>query len=690
MKIATLQRLGMLFVGALLVSAAQAQTARTVTLTLNMATVADTTNADGLIEVRGAVKGMAPITLADGNVIDWSAESTLEPQHIGGDYWQLQFQIADTTDLTFKFYSQQAEDVGLNGWEADPNPNIPPGPNDTTLTVHYFEAQSEWHGVSGDRGDYDWRPFDSKEDSVAVWYRVAMFGTESNTDGYDPAMDGPDQIVGVRGAPLSDANDATITGPIDWGTSNVVLERESTNDSAPGYRIYSGVAYYPMTLAGQAQPYKFVMEHAQAGGDPMVSWEEGNLSDNRNFTVPSSDTTLHWVYYGDTAPNPTLPVQSQIVFGVNMQAFETIGLFDPAREDTLWVFGDFNGWQNCRTDTPDDCYMFKVPGGTDFGAAVVIERPPGIELGYKYFLDFNDERFQTEFGVPPPSGWEEGHLTGINRRFEFAGDATQILDLAYFNDVTPENVMMDGDMTEITFSVNMANAASNPAQPFDPAAGDTVSVRLGDPIWAHTQGIDGTDHDIPLLDRVVLTDDDNDGTYTGTWTVSGPSYNILTFKYMYGQSGTYIDEMGSDTRSPGRNRTRFIPKNADGSWPATYALPLAEFKTDPGPLPHDTNPYIITGIEQEDEVPDNIWLGGNYPNPFNPTTAIEYGLAVQAKVRLDVFDTLGRRVATLVDGIQQAATYTVTFDASHLASGVYIYRLQTPVQTITRSMLLVK
>ena len=89
-------------------------------------------------------------------------------------------------------------------------------------------------------------------------------------------------------------------------------------------------------------------------------------------------------------------------------------------------------------------------------------------------------------------------------------------------------------------------------------------------------------------------------------------------------------------------------------------------------------------------MPDNIWLGANYPNPFNPTTSIEYGLDYQAKVRLDVFDMLGRRVATLVDGVQQAATYTVAFDASHLASGMYIYRLQTQAQSITRSMLLIK
>ena len=683
-----ISRFGLLLVGAwLCTSAVQAQTARTVTLNLNMATVADTTSLTDFIEVRGAVKGMAPVTLADGNIIDWGEASTLEPTNIGGDYWQLQFQIADTTELTFKFYSQQAQDAGLNGWESDPNPVIPPGSGDTTLALHYFDAQSEWRGTTGPRG-YEWRPFASKADSVGVWFRVAMYGQESVNDGYDPLLESPNQYLGVRGERLI-GSDTTKTGPVDWGTTDVVLQRESSNDAAPGYRVYSGVGYYPAELAGAVQAYKFVIESV-TGGDPATGWEEGNLSGNRTFTVPTQDTTLYWVYYGDTKPNPTQPIESNLVFGVNLEAFETMGLFDPARQDTLWVFGDFNNWQNCRTNTPDLCYMAKEPGGSNFGAAVPISRPPGVELGYKYFLDFNDARFEDQFGAPPPSGWEEGHLTGINRRFQFAGDAQQLLDLEYFNDVTPQNLMPAGTSVEVNFSVNMDSALVNPAQPFDPAAGDTVSIRLGDPIWAFTQGLDGQTH-AALFDRLVLEDADGDGTYSATWPIAGPTYNILTFKYLYGQSGTYTDETGSDTHSPGRNRAHFITPNADGSWPTSYEVPEATFKVSPGPLPYEVNPFITrTAIEQTDRVPEKIWLEGNYPNPFNPTTVIEYGIDQTMMVRLEVFDVTGRRVSTLVDAVQQPATYRINFDASHLASGIYFYRLSAGQQVLQDRMILVK
>ena len=70
-------------------------------------------------------------------------------------------------------------------------------------------------------------------------------------------------------------------------------------------------------------------------------------------------------------------------------------------------------------------------------------------------------------------------------------------------------------------------------------------------------------------------------------------------------------------------------------------------------------------------------LEQNYPNPFNPVTNFKFSIANCQLTILKVYDVLGREVATLVNEVKQAGTYTVRFDASNLASGVYLYRLKS-------------
>ncbi len=99
---------------------------------------------------------------------------------------------------------------------------------------------------------------------------------------------------------------------------------------------------------------------------------------------------------------------------------------------------------------------------------------------------------------------------------------------------------------------------------------------------------------------------------------------------------------------------------------------------------------MITGIKHEDLQPTGFALSQNYPNPFNPTTTIGYDVPKRSMVRLLVYDILGRRVETLVNGEKQSGHYEVTFNASSLPSGVYIYRLQAGSFSETRKLTLVK
>lgn len=94
-------------------------------------------------------------------------------------------------------------------------------------------------------------------------------------------------------------------------------------------------------------------------------------------------------------------------------------------------------------------------------------------------------------------------------------------------------------------------------------------------------------------------------------------------------------------------------------------------------------------IEQAD-LPSSFQLEQNYPNPFNPQTTIRYALPQASRVRLGIYDVLGREVARLVDGVQAVGAHEVRFEATDLPSGVYLYRLEADGFVEARTMLLAK
>jgi hypothetical protein len=99
---------------------------------------------------------------------------------------------------------------------------------------------------------------------------------------------------------------------------------------------------------------------------------------------------------------------------------------------------------------------------------------------------------------------------------------------------------------------------------------------------------------------------------------------------------------------------------------------------------------LITDVQKEDDVPVAYSLKQNYPNPFNPSTTIEYSLPDNELVKIKVYDVLGNEITTLVNDIQSAGTYKVSFDAKNLSTGVYFYRISAGNFQEIRKMIFLK
>ena len=98
---------------------------------------------------------------------------------------------------------------------------------------------------------------------------------------------------------------------------------------------------------------------------------------------------------------------------------------------------------------------------------------------------------------------------------------------------------------------------------------------------------------------------------------------------------------------------------------------------------------IVISVESNSE-PQSIILSGNFPNPFNSSTVIEYVLPDETMVELTIFNATGQKVSTIKQGTEQAGKHSALWDASGLPSGIYFYRLKAGGFTETKKMLLLK
>ncbi|MEQ9309171.1 MAG: lamin tail domain-containing protein [Balneolaceae bacterium] len=161
---------------------------------------------------------------------------------------------------------------------------------------------------------------------------------------------------------------------------------------------------------------------------------------------------------------------------------------------------------------------------------------------------------------------------------------------------------------------------------------------------------------------------------------------------IYNADGGLVDFVKYDDESP-------WPTEPDGEG---FTLELKNSESDNtlgenwassfsrGGTPGGVNQRIVNSIEDEDTSPSGFVLSQNYPNPFNPSTNINFNIPNAGKIELSVFNVLGQKVQTLVNGNLNAGAHSITFEATGLTSGVYFYRLTDGTNIATQKMLLMK
>ena len=693
--------LGVAALAVVLASPALAQ--RNVTLRMNSATMPDTVKAGPAagVQVRGCLQDCADnqSTLPGGNTIAWDSRTTLKPANDGGDYWSIDFQIPDNQKLNFKFYINQSEGVvDGGGWEAGGDHAIDAGTGDVVRDLHYFEK------LTGDQA-YDWRPFAAGGDSIAVWFRVYM-NTENavNVKKYTAADE--NLVVAVRGNLGTRGGVGAGGAIVDWSGTAARLTRERTDPKRPGYHLFSGLVRFPATQADSVVSYKFYFNDSDVSGDN--GYEEGS---NRSFTIPaaSTDTTLHWVLFSSSParkPNAPPPATATTTFSVDVTPLNTIGVFSTAVDEIQLRGGPSpTGWSDCTggTNPTDDCVLGRTPGTLTYSTSTTLTASPGTDYIYKYYVKFDPALPNADFGYEEPLDYGGG-----NRPYTFSGQ-DETVGPQFFNGIRPGNVIAAGQNVVVNFKVDMSRALTiEPASnAFDPAT-DVVTVAFRDPIWRLTQ-TQTTFSAEGITDAVRLTDPDGDGIYTGSYTVQGPTYNGIGYRYAFGDpsSGAYYIE-GSGGFDAGRRRYRYVTDVTASQF--DFALDTFRQGGDGNPLPWEINPegnlqpgdvrfsvrngYVDAGqaVSNETDVPSfasELALGNVYPNPTMGTAHVAVSAPADARVTVRVYDVTGRVVGTVVEGALVDGR-PLEIDTRGLAAGLYLVRADSESGVATTRLTVVR
>jgi len=417
------------------------------------------------------------------------------------------------------------------------------------------------------------------------------------------------------------------------------------------------------------------------------------------------------VFENDTNP-PVEIISNPDVAGVNTSA--TVAQF------TALVTG--NPWAGCETLHGADIGTFNLDASNST-IKIMVNKPVISNVGIK---------------LVKPDGWSLGQIlvanTVINEWQELTFDlAAHVSDgydqivifpdfdvdgrtqdnVCYFDNITfHQQIVIEGPTEPAPVPVvNAENVISLFSDVYDDVTVDTWSAA-----W----------DDADVVDAEI--DGDNMKLYTNL-TFAGIEFTSQTIDAT-SMTSFHMDIWTSDVIGTGAFHVKLVDFGADGVWsggddtehmitftaytdpalvagewvqldvPMSVFIDLAEtahlaqmiITSDPNTVYVDNVYFYYNQTDADDDVISNPYqLQQNYPNPFNPVTNISYSIDQPGHVSLKVYDTKGRLVETLVDGIRSANSYQHIWDASDVTSGIYFYRLSVDNNVIdTKRMVLLK
>lgn len=465
---------------------------------------------------------------------------------------------------------------------------------------------------------------------------------------------------------------AVSTSPITFECDMSVQIKKGNFDAATGALTIAGTfngwdtgatpmldadadSVYAVTVdlnPGDSIKFKFVMN-----GD---GWE--SIPD-REYVVPFGADTYHAFFDNDEGRTTS---EIALSFQVNME-FEIVSQrFNPAT-DTLSARGSFNGWSGETVLTPS-------------------VGDPNIYEGTAQYDAFEGDVIYYKFAYITPGGtnWETNPPTGSGN-YEYTVSATDISNgyaevgaLRYFNNATLETVVNQESV--IRFIVDMNGATDGNGTAF-PSIDNVVIAGANPPLKWPDGGWPDSDQDKVIF----LYDDGTNGDESAGdnfWTVevTFPIYSPLDIEYKYGANWGLASNNGANDNEGGVGNNHHVvlfPSFWYGD--ASDVFGALEIKD------------VVNSIKElGSAIPEVYSLDQNYPNPFNPSTVINFSIPESGLVTLKIYNVLGQEVAELVNDVKPAGNYEVTFDASDLTSGMYIYTITAGNFTSTKKMMLLK